>query len=138
VGKQAIPRSNGDGAWRLAALIAVLALCLRLVWPAPPIPPAVIGADGVATFGEHALCLAGGGDLPASGKETPAAPADHADHDSARCCLFHAVSGVTPVPPAAAMRIAFVAPAPPSVEAVPYRAPAYPRGTSPARAPPVI
>jgi hypothetical protein len=135
VAKQAIQRSNGDGARRLAALIAVLALCLRLVWPAPPMPSAVIGADGVATFGEHALCLAGGGDLPASGKEAPAAPADH---DSARCCLFHAVSGVTPVPPAAAMRIAFVAPAAPSVEAVPYRAPAYPRGTSPARAPPVI
>jgi hypothetical protein len=100
-------------------------------------PPAAIGADGAVTFGEHALCLAGGGDLPASGKETPAAPADHADHDSA-CCLFHAVSGVTPTPPAAAERIAFAAPVPPASEAVPYRAPAYPRGTSPARAPPVI
>jgi hypothetical protein len=114
----------------LVALIAVFALSLRLAWPAPPI---ALVATIDANFGEHALCLAAGSEAPLPGNEAPAAPSEH---DGGHCCLFHAVSGPVSLPPAIAVRVAFAETvlAPPAD--APYRAPVYPPGTSPARAPP--
>lgn len=114
----------------LIALIAIFALSLRLAWPAPPIAGV---ATGTADFGEHALCLAAVGDAPLPGNEPPAAPSEH---DGGHCCLFHAVSGPAPLPPAIAARIAFADTVPPLPPVAAYRNPAYPPGTAPARAPP--
>jgi hypothetical protein len=112
----------------VTALIAVLALCLRLAWPAPP-----LSLIGPADFGEHALCLAAGSDAPPPGNN---APADHADHDGLGCCVFHVASGAAPPLPGMDAPVAFAAIALPPPPDQPYRAPAYPPGTSPARAPP--
>ena len=114
----------------LVALIAVFALSLRLAWPAPPI---AFAATGPADFPEHVLCLAAGSDAPAPSNEAPAVPSEH---DGGHCCLFHAVSGPAPLPPVIAARLAFAAVAPPLPTNAPYFTPAYPPGTSPARAPP--
>jgi hypothetical protein len=114
----------------MTALIAVFALCLRLAWPAPAVPLAAVGPVG---FGEHALCLAGGAEAPVPGGETPAVPSEH---DGGHCCLFHAASGPAPLPPVLPAGIAFAAIVLPSPPDQPYRTPAYPPGTSPARAPP--
>jgi hypothetical protein len=114
----------------LVALIAVFALSLRLAWPAPPIGLVIIGD---ASFGEHALCLAAGSEAPPPGNEAPAAPSEH---DGGHCCLFHAASGLSSLPPAIVARVAFAEPVLALPADAPYRAPAYPPGTSPARAPP--
>ena len=114
----------------LVALIAVFALSLRLAWPAPPI---ALATTGPADFPEHALCLAAGSEAPTPGNEGPAAPSEH---DGGHCCLFHAVSGPAPLPPVITAPLAFAAVALPPPADQPYRTPAYPPGTSPARAPP--
>jgi hypothetical protein len=51
-------RQGRRPASRLAVVLAVLALCLRLAWPTPqpPLIPTDIG--DFAALGEHALCLA--------------------------------------------------------------------------------
>jgi hypothetical protein len=121
---------NRSFARPLVALLAVFALSLRLAWPAPPI--ALVAAD-LANLGEHALCLTGSSDAPQPGNEAPAAPSEH---DGGHCCLFHAVSGPAPLPPAIGARIAFAGTALPLPADAPYRTLAYPPGTSPARAPP--
>jgi hypothetical protein len=93
----------------LGVALAVLALCLRLVWPAPP---SVGSADITALtgLGEHALCLAASAnaDAPPIGSDRAPAPiGDHADHDHSLCCLWHAAAGFLVPQVAAVARIAF-------------------------------
>ena len=128
--KQGFLRSDGAAMQQVTALIAVFALCLRLVWPAAPVLTATIGP---ADFSEHVLCLAGGADAPSPAKDAPSAPSNH---DGLGCCPLHAAFGAAPVPSVRAGRITFaeiVLRSPPNQ---PYLAPVYPPGTSPARAPP--
>ena len=121
------------------ATLAVLALCLRLGWPEPVVPPAVDGASLAAALGEHALCLAGATtedrtSLPRD--RQPRAPGDHADHDGLGCCLWHAAAGFTLPQTTAVARVAFVEI---RVPRLPTPAPAgLPRPIGPlqARAPP--
>ena len=84
-----------SGARAFGAILALFALCLRLAWPAPPVPTTP-DAGLLAALGEHALCLAA---PPAEGKPDPSRdnpqPADHADHDGLGCCLWHAAAGFT-------------------------------------------
>ena len=115
---------------QVTALIAVFALCLRLAWPAAPALTATIGP---ADFGEHALCLGGGADVPPPAKDAPSAPSNH---DGLGCCPLHAAFGAVPVAPVGAGRIAFAGIVQRSPPNQPYLAPVYPPGTSPARAPP--
>ena len=129
--KQGVLRSD-RAMQQVTALIAVFALCLRLAWPAAPVLTATIDP---ADFGEHALCLAGGADVPSPAKDAPSAPSNH---HGLVCCPFHAAFGTAPAPPVAAGRIAYaeiVLRSPPNQ---PYLAPVYPPGTSPARAPPTV
>ena len=131
VAKQGFSGSNRSRARPLVALLAVFALSLRLAWPAPPI---ALAASGPGDFSEHALCLTGGSDAPQPGNQAPAAPSEH---EGGHCCLFHAASGPASLPPAISARIAFTEIALPLPADAPYRTPAYPPGTSPARAPPL-
>jgi hypothetical protein len=130
VAKLGLAIKGWSSARPLVALITVFALFLRLAWPAPPI---AVVAGGPADFGEHALCLAGGSDAPLPGNEAPAVPSEH---DGGHCCLFHAVSGPAPLPPVLVGRLAFAEVMPSPAADTSYRTPAYPPGTSPARAPP--
>jgi len=73
----------------------VLALSLRLGWPVPP-TLASVDAGAIATFGEHALCLAAPTSTdpsPVSRDRLPPSPGDRADHDHSLCCLWHASAG---------------------------------------------
>lgn len=79
---------------RFGALLAILALCVRLIWLGPEMPP-VQDAAFAANFGEHALCLSAISDsnaAPGSHEQKPAQPADHTDHDRVGCCLWHATT----------------------------------------------
>jgi hypothetical protein len=76
-------------------MLALLALCLRLLWPSPPVPAAP-DTGFLAALGEHAMCLAG----PVADGKAPLPrnapqPNDHADHDSLSCCLWHAAAAFT-------------------------------------------
>jgi hypothetical protein len=78
-------------------MLALLALCLRLVWPSPPVPAAP-DTGFLAALGEHAMCLA----VPVADRKAPLPrernapqPNDHADHDSLSCCLWHAAAAIT-------------------------------------------
>ena len=92
----------------IAVAMLVLALVLRLPWIAPTAPDPSRGF--AAVFGEHALCLAA-----TAGNETapglPAAPADHADHDVAKCCQSHAAGEIVLAGTGTTSLIAFATPA---------------------------
>ena len=77
---------------RIPAWLAILALALRLAWPTPT--PALPDLNVAALFGEHALCLAGANEAPASHEPAPAS--DHGDHDGIGCCAWHFGSGLVP------------------------------------------
>jgi hypothetical protein len=130
VTKQVSRRGTWMAMRSITVLIALFALSMRLTWPAPPIP---FVATGPVDFGAHALCLAGSNDEQRQPGND--GPADHADHDGLGCCLFHGASATAP-PPVLTAGIAFAAIALPPPADQPYRAPAYPPGASPARAPP--
>jgi len=79
-------------------LLAIFALCLRLVWPGAAVAPSP-NADlaFAAALGEHALCLAaatGGDKAPSPRGQDPAGPGDHADHEGPGCCLWHAATSI--------------------------------------------
>jgi hypothetical protein len=99
-------------AGRLGVVLAVLALSLRLAWPAPQ--PTLIPGDiggGFAALGEHALCLAAPAatdPAPVSGDQLPPPVGDHADHDHSLCCLWHASAGFVPPCIETTARIVFV------------------------------
>ena len=130
-------RQRHRPARRLAALLGVLALALRLVWP---MPPTLASGDsgGWATLGEHALCLATPANTdpatPPRDKQ-PASPGDHADHDHSLCCLWHASAGFVVPRIETAARIAFVEAVPPIAAAARFH-PASLNGPSRARGPP--
>jgi len=94
----------------LAAMAAVVALCLRLLWP--PLPaPTLDPLDLAAALGEHALCLAAAaanGDAAPRLPQEPAGPAGHSDHDGLGCCAWHGATGFILPRGAAVTRIAFV------------------------------
>ena len=98
----------------LGVALAILALCLRLVWPTP----ASLGSADImalAGLGDHALCLAGSGSAdpaPIGNHRLPAPVRDHADHDHSLCCLWHAAAGFVVPQFAAVARIAFAEAAP--------------------------
>jgi hypothetical protein len=119
--------------------LAALSLCLRLVWPmAMPLVEAA-GGDGLAAaFGEHPLCLASAHGAVAPTQTPPSPPAKHADHDSARCCLWHAATGVAAAPSLTAERLVFAEAHAADPSPAPYTAPAHPPGGLRARAPPPI
>lgn len=121
----------------LGVALAILALCLRLVWPAPP---SVGFADVTAFIGleEHALCLAASvssGAAPIQSDRVPAPVGDHADHDHSLCCLWHAVAGFTVPQVASLARVAFAETVPPVATASEYRS-ADLTGSNWARGPP--
>jgi hypothetical protein len=94
---------------RLGVVLAVLALCLRVAFPAPPPIPADIG--NLAALGEHALCLAAPAatdPAPVSGDRLPPPAGNHNDHSHSLCCLWHASAGFLPPQIEAAARIVFV------------------------------
>jgi len=91
------------------AILAVVALWLRLVWPAPP---TIARSDitALAGLGEHALCLAAPATqdpAPIRSDGVPPPAGDRADHDHSLCCMFHAVGGFVLPRVAAVARIAF-------------------------------
>jgi hypothetical protein len=103
---------------RLAILLAMLALCLRLV-PAPdhpwPVDRAAARGDTAALFDEHALCLAAPAPDPVPDPASDRAPdpppretpAHH--HDNTACCLWHAGAGAPPPPLGALLPVAVTA-----------------------------
>ena len=117
---------------RLGAVLAVVALALRLLAPnaAPPPPTSASPAELAALFGEHALCLAAAGAIPQTPPDTPA---PHR-HDDARCCLWHVGPALAATPVFAAAQIVFAERAAPvsrpAAEPPPIHAPgaAQPRG----------
>jgi hypothetical protein len=118
------------------AVLAAIALLLRLTMPTPPLAPNVNAGDLATVFDEHAFCralAAGNASAPA---EAPApAPARHADHEHA-CCLWHAVASAALLPTGVVQPAVFaetIAPSHP--EAVSW-VPARLAGTARARAPP--
>jgi hypothetical protein len=121
------------------AALALFALCLRLVWPAPPVPAAA-DTSLVAALGEHALCLAApladGKAAPASERQAPH-QGDHADHDGLGCCLWHAVAGFTLPPVGGAARVAFAEIRAPGTIPSTSLLPARSAGPAQARAPPL-
>ena len=121
-------------------LLAVLALSLRLAWPAPP-TPTLTSADAaaLAAFGEHALCLAAATSTdptPVSGDRLPTSPGDHADHDHSLCCLWHASAGFALPQIDTAARIVFVEPILPVAAAAADFEPEIQSGPNRARGPP--
>jgi len=121
----------------LGVALAVLALCLRLVWP---VPPSVGSADATVLtgLGEHALCLAASsssGAVSTHSDSVPAPVGDPADHDHSLCCLWHAVPGFTVPQFASLARIAFAATVPPVATGSEDRS-ADLTGSNRARAPP--
>ena len=123
----------------LGVALAVLALCLRLVWPTAP---SVGSADITALtgLGEHALCLAASANAdpaPIGSDRAPAPIGDHADHDHSLCCLWHAATGFVVPQVAAVARIAFAEVAP-AAAAPPEFQPAGLIGPTRARGPPAL
>ena len=117
--------------------LAVLALCLRLVWP---VPPSVGSADVTVLtgLGEHALCLAASassGAAPIHSDSVPAPVGDPADHDHSLCCLWHAVPGFTVPQLAFLARVAFAETVPPVATGSEYQ-PDEPNGSNRARGAP--
>jgi len=79
-------------------LLAIVALCLRIVWPGAAVAPS-LNPDlaFAAVLGEHALCLAaatGEDKAPSPRGQDPAGPGDHADHEGLGCCLWHAATSI--------------------------------------------
>ena len=123
----------------LGVALAVLALCLRLVWPTPP---SVGSADITALtgLGEHALCLAASANAdpaPIGSDRAPAPIGDHADHDHSLCCLWHAATGFVVPQVATVARIAFAEVAA-AAAAPPEFQPAGLIGPTRARGPPAL
>src|SRR5665213_3586755 len=104
-----LSRYRRRGAQRFGVGLAVLGLCLRLATPtwAPEHTAAPTGADLVALYGEHALCIA------AARSEAPPEPTPPGpQHDHGLCCLFHANFGFgLPSAPPTPTRIALDVPA---------------------------
>jgi hypothetical protein len=124
---------------RLGVVLAVLALSLRLAWPAPQptVVPAYIG--GVAVLGAHALCLAAPAatdPAPVSGDQLPPPAGNHADHDHLLCCFWHANAGFVAPQIESAARIVFVEAVRPFAAAPADFQPASLTGPSRARGPP--
>jgi hypothetical protein len=74
--------------------MAVIALCLRALWPGPmagSAPP----SDLATLFTEHALCLAQAKDDKAAlpRDQAPSQPEKHADHNGLGCCVLHVAAG---------------------------------------------
>ena len=121
-------------------LLAVLALSLRLAWPAPPtLTLTSADAAALAAFGEHALCLAAATSTdptPVSGDRLPTSPGDHADHDHSLCCLWHASAGFALPQLDTAARIVFVEPILPIAAAAADFQPEVQSGPNRTRGPP--
>jgi hypothetical protein len=96
-----------------AVAMLVLALVMRLGWAVPP--PAAAPGSLAAAFGEHALCLS----AAASGETRPAGPVgdgparsgQHADHDDAKCCQWHASGSIILTGAGIVALLAFATPA---------------------------
>jgi hypothetical protein len=120
--------------------LGVVALCLRLVWPAP-IPSATHELPLAAALGEHALCLSESSttDPGASPHDpVPPLPADHAGHDCLACCAAGATGGGI-LPRGIATRVAFAtAPVANALQAPPRALPGWRIRPSEPRAPPVL
>ena len=123
---------------RLGVVLAVLALCLRLAWPAPQ--PTLIPADigDLAALGAHALCLAAPASAdpaPVSGDQLPP-DGNQADHDHSLCCLWHASAGFVPPQIESSGRVVFAEAVPRFAAAAADFHPASLTGTTRARGPP--
>jgi hypothetical protein len=99
------------GARRLhwtGAVLAAIALLLRIAVPAPP--PALAADTGALAglFDEHVLCRTVANDASAPREAPVPAPAQH-DHDNSGCCLWHAVAGAGLLPSTAAQPVVFAA-----------------------------
>jgi hypothetical protein len=116
----------------MGAVLAALALLLRLAVPAPPPLLAADAGNLAAIFDEHALCRTAGNDAPTP-VDSPT-PATH-DHDTT-CCLWHAVAGGALLPTAAAEPVVYAIPFIAARPVVVFWAPAHPPGTVRARGPP--
>ena len=134
---QTTSRRHRRPASRVGVVLAVVALLLRLAWPAPPaVTPAEAGP--LAAFGEHALCLAAPASTapgPVTGDTLPPASGDHADHDHSLCCLWHASAGFALPQIDFAARIVFVEAVSRITAAAEFR-PATLTGPTRARGPP--
>ena len=104
-----MPGRRRSGFDLVGAMLAILALCLRLVSPAPVAQTAVIDPGLLAAFGEHAICIAHAGGAAAPVPiERPSAPAGHhTDHDGLQCCPLHVGTGVLAPGTTAFSRIGF-------------------------------
>jgi hypothetical protein len=117
---------------RFGASLTGLALGLQLVLSSLSLVIAAASTDPADAFGGHALCLAGGGSLPA--EDAPAAPAhSHLTF----CCLWHQLPAIEPatVSAPAPAAFAYVAPSPRGLAAF---TPGPRRGPANARAPPTL
>jgi hypothetical protein len=107
-------RERRPAASLLGVALAVLALCLRLVWPVPP----SVGSADVTAFiglGEHALCLAASASADAAPIRSDSVPepiGDHVDHNHSLCCLWHSAAGFVLPQIAAVAPITFAEAAP--------------------------
>lgn len=111
-----------------------MALAVQLAASSWGILAAVQTADPADAFGEHALCLAGGG-TPAAPVKSDRAPVGPTHHHAAYCCLWHALAGNPP----SAFTVAAIeqgAAAALIDPATPGPAPKRPPGAPGARAPP--
>lgn len=119
---------------RFGAFVAGLALYLQLAFVGAGALPVTAGVPADA-LGQHALCLAGGGNAPAQPADNAPAPPTH-DH-TLFCCLWHSLPSIAPQTAQAAAPIAYtiVALTKPDSAALtrgPYRGPGN------ARAPPAL
>ena len=127
----------GSAAKRVCgAILALVALWVRLVWPAPP-TIAQSDITALVGLGEHALCLAAASPNsdPIRSDDAPAPAGDRADHDHSLCCLWHAVGGFVLPQVAAVVRIAFTEEARPGATTLRFQ-PANLIGAARARGPP--
>ena len=126
----AFSRNSGRG----FAVLAILALCLRLALPTPQHALGATAADLAAVFGEHALCVAAAGSAEAPAPP-PATPTEH-DHNFG-CCLWHAAFGGAPASVVKIERVAFGETVDISPPQSLYRAAKHLPGASQPRAPPL-
>ncbi|HXC30725.1 MAG TPA: hypothetical protein VNV38_22430 [Stellaceae bacterium] len=118
---------------RFGAFVAGIALYMQLAIVGAGALPATSAVTADA-LGEHALCLSGGGGIPAQPADSaPAAPTH--DH-TLFCCLWHSLSGVAPQTAPAAVPIAYAIVAPSDIGDAAL-IPGPPHGPANARAPPV-